>query len=444
MLPSNISRRQFIAGSAALVTASAFAQQEDRISPRIDKLNIAVVGAGGRGAEDIRGCEGQNFIALCDVDDERAADSYKKFPNAKRYKDWRKMLEAENKNIEAVIVATPDHHHAIVSINAMKLGKHVYCEKPLTRTIFEARQIAKTAAEMKVATQMGTQGHAFEGTRQAVEVIRAGAIGDVKEVHVWSDRPGSWWRQGIDRPTDEQPIPPGLDWDLWLGPSPMRPYNRAYVPFTWRGFWDFGTGPIGDMGIHNFDTAFWALELGLPITIQVLDAEGVNQETGPKWSIIEINFPARGAKPPVKLTWYDGLKKPARELFQGEKIPTNGSLIIGQKGTLFTRTWHGGGEAEGDMFVLLPRREFEGYQPPPKSLPRPKSHYTEWLNACRGIGQPLSNFTYASVLTESLLLGSLALRLGKKIEWDAEKMEVKNNPQANQFITPQFRPGWSL
>src|SRR5256885_2134603 len=248
-----------------------------------------------------------------------------------------------------------NHNHAIVSIHAMKMGKHVYCEKPLTRTIYEARQMAKVAKEMNVQTQMGTQGHAFEGSRQAVDVIRSGAIGDVSEVHVWSDRPGSWWQQGIERPTDEPPVPPTLDWDTWLGPAPARPYNKAYVPFTWRGFWDFGTGAIGDMGIHNFDTAFWALELGLPTTVEVKDTSGVNNETGPKWCIIEINFPARGAKPPVKLMWYDGLKKPPTELFQGEKRLTNGSLIIGSKGTLFTRTWHGGGETanpEEDFYLL--------------------------------------------------------------------------------------------
>jgi predicted dehydrogenase len=455
MLPSHllgsdqISRRRFIVGSAAAaagaLAASAFGQEKaaDRISPRIDKINIGVVGAGGRGTEDISGCEGQNFIALCDVDDERAAGSFKKFPNAKRYKDWRKMLEAE-KNLEAVIVATPDHNHAIVSIHAMKLGKHVYCEKPLTRTIYEARQMAKVAAEMKVQTQMGTQGHAFEGSRQAVEVIRSGAIGDVTEVHVWSDRPGSWWQQGIDRPTDEQAIPATLDWDTWLGPAPQRPYNKAYVPFTWRGFWDFGTGAIGDMGIHNFDTAFWALELGPPTSVEVKDAQGVNNETGPKWCIIEINFPARGAKPPVKLTWYDGLKKPPTDLFQGEKRPTNGSLIVGSKGTLFTRTWHGGGEADDDFYVLLPRREFEGYKPPPQILPRAKSHHKEWLAAIRGVGAPLSNFGYAAVLTESLLLGNVALRCGKKLEWDAPNMRAINIPQADQFIRPQFRAGWSL
>jgi len=439
-----------MAGSAALVAATAFAQDQsaDRIAPRVDKVNIGVVGAGGRGAEDIKGCEGQNFIAMCDVDDERAAESFKKYPNAKRYKDWRKMLE-EEKNLEAVIVATPDHNHAIVSIHAMKLGKHVYCEKPLTRSIYEVRQMAKVAAEMKVQTQMGTQGHAFEGTRQAVEVIRSGAIGEVSEVHVWSDRPGSWWPQGIDRPTDTPPVPPTLDWDTWLGPAPQRPYNKAYVPFTWRGFWDFGTGAIGDMGIHNFDTAFWALELGLPTTVEVKDTSGVNKETGAKWAIIEINFPARGAKPPVKMMWYDGLKKPPTDLFQGEKRPTNGSLIIGSKGTLFTRTWHGGGETanpEDDWYVLLPRREFVGYKPPPPVLPRARnsSHHGEWLAAIRGMGKPGSNFGYASVLTESLLLGNVALRVGKKIEWDAQNMRAVNAPEADQYIKPQFRAGWSL
>ena len=302
---------------------------------------------------------------------------------------------------------------------------------------------------MNVQTQMGTQGHAFEGSRQAVEVIRAGAIGDVSEVHVWSDRPGSWWQQGIDRPKDEPPVPATLDWDTWLGPAPARPYNKAYVPFTWRGFWDFGTGAIGDMGIHNFDTAFWALELGLPTTVEVKDTSGVNNETGPKWCIIEINFPARGAKPPVKLMWYDGLKKPPTELFQGEKRPTNGSLIIGSKGTLLTRTWHGGGESanpQEDFYVLLPRREFEGYKPPPPILPRARnsSHHAEWLAAIRGMGKPLSNFGYASVLTESLLLGNVALRVGKKLEWDAQAMRAVNTPEADQYIRPQFREGWNL
>jgi predicted dehydrogenase len=309
--------------------------------------------------------------------------------------------------------------------------------------------MAKVAAEMKVATQMGTQGHAFEGTRQAVEVIRSGAIGDVSEVHVWSDRPGSWWQQGIERPTDEPPVPATLDWDTWLGPAPARPYNKAYVPFTWRGFWDFGTGAIGDMGIHNFDTAFWALELGLPTSVEVKDSSGANKETGPKWCIIEINFPARGAKPPVKLMWYDGLIKPPTDLFQGEKRPTNGSLIIGSKGILFTRTWHGGGESanpEEDFYVLLPRREFIGYKPPAPILPRARnsSHHAEWLAAIRGTGTPLSNFGYASVLTESLLLGNVALRVGKKLEWDGANMRAVNTPQADQYIKPQFREGWSL
>jgi predicted dehydrogenase len=439
-----------VAGSAAIaggmICGGAVGQDAaaERVARQIEKINIGVVGAGGRGAEDIKGCEGQNIIALCDVDDERAADSFKKFPDAKRYRDWRVMLEKE-KNIEAVIVATPDHQHAIVSIAAMKIGKHVYCEKPLTRSIWEARQMANVAAERKVATQMGTQGHAFSGTREAVEVIRAGAIGQVREVHVWSDRPGSWWQQGIERPKDEQEIPKTLDWDLWLGPAPMRPYNKAYVPFAWRGFWDFGTGAIGDMGIHNFDTAYWALELGLPTSVEVKDAAGVNGESGPKWCIIELNFPARGAdKPAVKMVWYDGGKKPPTELFQGEKRPTNGSLIIGSKGTLFTRTWHGGGEAEGDMYVLLPRGEFVDYKPPLTVLPRGRTHHQEWLAACRGGGMPLSNFGYAAKLTESLLLGNVALRLGKKIEWDAEKMAVKNTPEADQYIKPQFREGWEL
>ena len=310
--------------------------------------------------------------------------------------------------------------------------------------------MAKVAKEMNVQTQMGTQGHAFEGTRQAVEVIRSGAIGEVREVHVWTDRPGSWWPQGIGRPTEQETAPATLDWDTWLGPAPERPYSKAYVPFTWRGFWDFGTGAIGDMGIHNFDTAFWALELGLPTSVEVKDAAGVNSETGPKWAIMEIHFPARGDKPPVKMMWYDGLKKPPTELFQGEKRSSNGSLIVGTRGTLYTRTWHGGisnGTAEDDLwYLLLPQREFIGYKPPLPTLPRARnsSHHTEWLNAIRGVGKPLSNFGYASVLTESLLLGNLALRVGKKIEWDSHKMKAKDCPEADQFIRRQDRSGWAL
>lgn len=458
---NRVSRRRFLAGSAAaasgLFAAGMLAGQENgpgRVASS-QKLNIAIVGCGGRGADDLAGVSSQNIVALCDCDERRAAESLHRYPGAKHYQDWRKLLD-DAKDFDAVVVATPDHNHAIISIHAMKLGKHVYCEKPLAHSIFEARQMAKVAAEQKVATQMGTQGHAFAGTRQAVEVIRSGAIGDVRELHVWTDRPKGWWPQGVLRPTDTPPVPPGLDWDVWLGPAPYRPYNPIYVPFKWRGRWDFGTGAIGDMGIHNLDTAFWALELTAPTRVQIQDSSPPpdapeTQESPPLWSILELHFPARGEKPPVRMTWYDGGRLPPADLFFGEPVPQGdgGSLVVGSKGSLLTRTWHGG-ENPNDWFVLLPRRQFEGYEPPAPTLPRVKTapgesgHHLEWIAACKGEGKPLSNFGYASVLTESLLLGNVALRAGRPIEWDARNTRATNCPEADPFIGPQFREGWSL
>lgn len=456
-------RRQFVMGGlagSALLASGSFgpnAKAADivefpkrRVSAN-DKLNIAVVGVGGRGADNLAALSltDVNIVALCDCDDRRAAYSYGKYPAAKRYTDWRKLMEDE-KSFDAVLVATPDHNHAIISIAAMKRKKHVYCEKPLAHSIREVREMAKAAAEAGVATQMGTQGHAYDGTRRAVEVIRSGAIGEVRELHVWTDRPNKWWPQGVDRPTAEMPVPQGLDWDQWLGPAAWRPYHSAYVPFKWRGFWDFGTGAIGDMGVHNLDTAFWALELTAPTSVKIRDCspaltDSSAKETAPLWSILDLQFTARGDKPPVKMTWYDGGKLPPAELFHGEPIPIKdgGSLIVGSKGTLLTRTWHGG-ENEKDMFVLLPHKHFAEYQPPPVSIPRVTSHHHEWVDACRGRGQTLSNFGYASVLTESLLLGNLALRVGKDIDWDAKAMQATNRPEAERFIRPQFREKWTL
>jgi predicted dehydrogenase len=453
---TRLTRRAFLAataGAAGGVAAGAQNPQERpaRRVPSGEKINLAVIGAGGRGADDMNDLQaaGVNFVALCDCDPRRAAEAFRRYPEARQYTDWRKMLDRE-KGIEAVLVATPDHNHAIVSIAAMKRGKHVYCEKPLAHSIGEVRQMAKVAAQTGVVTQMGTQGHAFEGTRRAVEVIRSGAIGDVSELHVWTDRPAGWWSQGIPRPKETPPLPAGLDWDVWLGPAAWRPYHPAYVPFAWRGFWDFGTGAIGDMGIHNLDTAYWALELGSPTLVEVKDCspaltDPASRETAPLWSVIAFHFPARGNRPPVQMTWYDGGKLPPRELFQGEPLLSKdgGSLIIGSKGTLFTRTWHGG-ENASDMFVLLPRKQFAGYSPPAPSLPRTQSHHQEWVDACRGQGTTQSHFGYAAALTEALLLGNVALRTGKKIAWDATKMQAKNCPEATPFLHPAFRKGWKL
>src|SRR5688572_20944740 len=296
--PTRLTRRDLLVGGAALGVSSMvhFAGAQEQSSKKVlspsEKLNIGLIGAGGRAAENVRFVEQHNIVALCDVDESRAS-LFARYSAAKKYKDFRKMLDAE-RSLDAVVVSAPDHIHATAAISAMKLGRHVYCEKPLARTIYESRRMRDVAAETKVATQMGIQGHAFEGTRQAVEAIRAGAIGEVSEIHVWSDRPANWWPQGVGRPEGTPPVPQGLDWDLWLGPSPKRPYHAQYVPFKWRGVWDFGTGAIGDMGVHNLDTVYWALELALPHTVEVKDAAGVNQETGSTWSIIELHFAACG------------------------------------------------------------------------------------------------------------------------------------------------------
>lgn len=454
-----LSRRAFLANAAAMaggLAACRTASPPPAVSPggrpRGDVLALAIIGAGGRGGDNLEALAATgavDIVAICDCDARQADAAFKRYPKAARYADWRRLLDSGSA-IDAVVVSTPDHNHAVVATAAMRRGKHVYCEKPLAHSIFEAREMARVAAQHGVATQMGTQGHAFEGTRRAVEVLRAGVIGEVTELHVWTDRPAGWWAQGITRPADTPAVPDGLDWDVWLGPAPQRPYNPAYVPFKWRGFWDFGTGAIGDMGIHNLDTAFWGLDLGAPTSVVVKDcepalADPASHETAPLWSILELRFAARASGPAVTMTWYDGGKLPPRDLFQGEKLISRdgGSLVIGSKGTLFTRTWHGG-ETDADMFVLLPRKQFVGVAPPTPTLPRVVSHHHEWVDACRGKGMALSNFGYAARLTEALLVGNLALRTGQSIEWDSAGMRAVNSPEADRFIRPEFRNGWSL
>ena len=407
-----------------------------------DKLNLGIIGPGGRGGGNLGAVSGENIVALCDVDEKRAAQAMASYPQARYNRDFRRMLDVE-KHLDAVVVSTPDHTHAVASVMAMKRGLHVYCEKPLAHSIHEVRAMKETAATMGVATQMGIQGHAYPGTREAVEVVRSGALGPVRELHVWTDRPAGWWPQGVTRPVEVRDIPESLSWDLWLGPVPWRPYHPVYVPFKWRGRWDFGTGAIGDMGIHNFDTAFWALELGLPTSVEVLEAGDVFADTPPRWSTMKLQFPARGSQPAVEMFWYDGGKRPAAELFQGAKIEGNGSLMIGEKGTLYTRTWHGGSKPE-DWHLLLPEKEFVDYEPPTPTLPRVQGHHQEWLDACRGSGWPSAHFGYAAVSTESMLLGALALRLGRPIEWYAGQGKVAGCAEADAFIHPEYRRNWEL
>lgn len=407
-----------------------------------DKLALGIIGAGGRGWDNLQSVASERIVAIADVDDARCSEALKAYPAANHYRDFRQMLDKE-KSLDAVVISTPDHTHAVTAIAAMQRGLHVYCEKPLARSIYDSRRMAEVAGKSGVVTQMGQQGHALEGSRKAVEVIRSGVLGEVRELHVWTDRPAGWWPQGEPRPTETPPVPKSLDWDLWLGPAPYRPYNPVYVPFTWRGRWDFGTGAIGDMGVHNLDTAYWALELGLPTSAEVVAASLKTDDCPPLASIMDIEYPGRADAPAVKLRFYDGKLLPPEELFHGEAITDNGSLVIGSKGTLYTRTWHGG-ETDADMFLLLPRKEFIEYQPPAPTLPRTAEHHMEWIEACKGGPRTQSDFAYASRLTEGLLVGQLAVHVGKRIEWDAANMRATGCPAADAFIRPQYRSGWEI
>ena len=447
---SKISRRDFM-GAAAAVAAFTIVPRHvlggpGQIPPS-EKINIAGVGIGGQGGADLRELSSQNIVALCDVDSRHASGTFKRYPNAKQYKDFREMLDKEDKNIDGVVVGTPDHLHAIVSMAAIKRGKHVYCEKPLTHTVFEARMLADAAREHKVATQMGNQGQASEEVRLLCETIWDGAIGQVHEVHVWTDRPlnginNVYWPQGIDRPKGEDPVPDTLDWDLWIGPAPMRPYvgNRVYNPFVWRGWWDFGTGALGDIGCHSLDPVFRALKLGYPTSVEAC-CTLVNNETYPVASRVTYEFPARGDLVPVKLHWYDGGMKPPRppELEDGRKWDTNGQLYIGSKGKML------GGR-------LIPESRQKEYGKPPHKLERSPGHYMEWVIACKG-GKPAgSNFPdHAGLLAQVVLMGNIAIRpalkdklLGTKLLWDAKEFKFTNMPEANQFLTKEYRQGWSL
>jgi predicted dehydrogenase len=415
-----------------------------------ERINVAGIGAGGMGGGDIATVAklGANVVALCDVDEQRAAGSFKAFPKARRYKDFREMLEKEDKNIDAVTVGTPDHIHAVASIRAIKAGKHVYCQKPLTHTLHECRELTRAARSAGVATQMGNQGHATEGARLTNEWIQAGVIGTVREVHVWSDRAGRLWKQGIGRPTETPPVPRTLDWKLWLGPIRERPYHPAYCPVSWRGWWDFGTGAMGDMGCHIIDHPVWALRLGPPSFVEarttldgsLLSGERPNTETYPIAALIYYEFAARGDLPPVSMTWYDGgLMPPApAELPHDQRLPENGVLYIGSKGKMYHSS-HGG------MPQLLPHALHEDANKVKKTIERSPGHYEEWVNACKGGARPVSNFDYAGPLTEIMLLGVLSLKApGRRLEWDSEHLKIKNAPELNHLVHTEYGKGWTL
>lgn len=443
-------RRAFLGASAATIATFLIAPRHvlggAGQTPPSEQLNLAVVGAGGRGSDDLEEVKSQNIVALCDVDQRNAAGSFKRFPGAKQYQDFRVMLEKE-KNIDAVVVATPDHNHAVASMAAIKLGKHVYCEKPLTRTVREARALAQAAAAAKVATQMGNQGMAFDGNRLIKEWLWAGVIGPVREAHVWSDRPTHrgkmplWWPQGIERPTDTPPVPATLNWDVWLGPAPWRPYHPAYVPFKWRGWWDFGSGGLGDMGIHNLAPVFSALKLGPPLTVHATSTP-VFKESVPLAAVVHYEFAARGDMPPVKLHWYDGGLLPERpeELEEDRALdPEDGIIFVGDKGKMLVKGWG------GEQPRLIPESKHREFKPPPKTLARSIGHHAEWIQACKKGTPTESNFGFAGPLTEAVLLGSVAIRMGgEKLRWDSVQMKIPNLPEAEEYLHYKYRDGWSL
>jgi predicted dehydrogenase len=409
------------------------------------RLNLGIIGAAGKGQSDMYGAAGfnekqgtstENVVAICDVDLGRARKAQEKFPKARLFQDYRRMLD-EVREIEACTISTPDHHHAPAAIRAMRLKKHVYVQKPLTHSIYEARTLQKVARKYKVATLMGNQGHSGEDVRRFCEMIWAGAIGPVREVHAWTNRP--IWPQGINRPAGEKPVPADLDWDVWLGPAPVRPFNDGYHPFAWRGFWDFGTGALGDMACHILDPACWALKLSDPKSVEATSLDAT-AESAPKWAIITYQFPARGSMPPLKLVWYDGGKMPSNELLgigPKDKFMDNGSLFIGEKGKMVIETYGGNPRFTADS----PVKEFAT---PPKTLERSPGHYKEWVDACKGLRKNTgSNFDYACPFTEIVLLGNLAVRTGTRVEWDAAKMRARN-VDVSHLVKRKYRKGWEV
>jgi len=395
-----------------------------------ERLNIGIIGVAGRGRANTDQVIGENIVALCDIDDNYLRITARRFPKAKTYNDWRKMLE--QKDIDAVMVSTTDHTHAPASVMAMKCGKHVYCEKPLAHSVHEARAVQETYLKCKVSTQMGTQIHAGDNYRRVVELIQSGAIGPVREVHVWCGRQGP----SPERPKEENPVPEHLHWDLWLGPAPWRPYHSSYLPgcVTWEQRWDFGNGCLGDMGSHLIDLPFWALKLRDPLTVT---AEGshLSPESYPYWLIVHWEHPARGDMPPLTLHWYDGIQRPKSPSGHDLKKWDIGALFVGDKGMLL---------ADYNRRILLPEADFKDFKPPKAWIPPSPGHWKEWILGCKTGSPTLCNFDYSGKLIEHNLLGTVAFRVGKKLEWDAKNLKAKNCPDADRYIRPRYREGWTL
>ena len=431
-----------------------------------DRINIACIGVGGKGDSDTSSAYGMggNIVALCDADQNRLNSKFnqlkdratkeKRTYDAKVYQDYRKLFDEVGSSIDAVTVSTPDHHHAPAAIRAMRLGKHVYCQKPLTQSIYEARLMKKLTAEKNLATQMGNQGSAENGLRRAIEVIQAGIIGKPLELHVWSNRP--IWPQGMDRPEGEDPVEPTLDWNQWIGPAQMRPYKKGvYHDFKWRGWLDFGTGALGDMACHTVNMPFRALRLGYPNVIECEKTSGMNKESYPKNSRIRFEFPERDGLPPLKFWWYDGGWKPGKEIITpvvdlyGDRLPGSGCYIVGTKGVIFSPDDYGGQfliKLKDDAELKKGDNRHEAIQNVQVSIPRSPGHDQEWFRMMR-TGEPsFSNFEIAAYLTETILLGCIAMRVGegKRMEWDGPNMKSPNLPEAAQFVKRDYRAGFEV
>jgi predicted dehydrogenase len=429
-----LNRRRFLAQSAGVTlglwAAKGFGAAE-AVSAN-DKLNIGIVGVANQGRFNLDNVAGENIVAVCDVDDTYLAEVARRFPAAATYNDFRRLID--QKGIDAVVVATPDHTHAVAAVAALKSGRHVYCEKPLARTISEARIVTETARREKRVTQIGTQIHAGSNYRRVVELVQSGAVGPIGEVHVWV---GATYG-GMDRPQDTPAVPPNVHYDLWLGPVAERPYSPEYLPARWRNWWAFGGGALADFGCHFMDLPHWALGLRQPLSAAVLDGPPVHAESVPPWLIVRYEYPARGPQPPVKLTWYHGGKQPAMlpDLL-GDRPESwkSGVLFVGAKGTLLS---------DYTRHVLLPEKEFAGFVPPAPSIPDSIGHHQEWIRACKNGGPTTCGFDHSGPLTEAVLLGNVAYRAGSRLEWDPQRLAATNCPGAKAFIQYEYRRGWTL
>jgi len=459
MSSSHLSRRAFLAATTTAAVAASAAPNDAKVVPgKISpnqKLNVAAIGAGGKGGGDIWACREENVVALCDVDADRAAKAFDTFKDARKFKDYRNMLEAMPE-IDALTISTPDHTHAPAAYLAMKLGKHVYVQKPLTHTVAEARLLKNTAAEMGVMTQMGNQGHCGDGARELCEMLWTGAIGNVKEAHVWTHRP-VWANQGMAEPLPPQIAPENLDWDRWIGTAPWRPYNKGIAPHDWRAWLDFGGGALGDMACHIMDPIYMSLKLveAPSFTVEVVEQQGANSETFPIMSTIKYAFPARGDMPAVDVYWYDGhwpdpatgeviSNRPKRPdgVPEDEELGdsnANGSYLIGEGGIITTGEY-------GGRTRLLPASAMEQYTKPEPFLPRipDQDPYKNWLDGIKNGEQPASNFDYSGPFTEMVNFGNLVVTSGKKLAWDNVKGEVTNVPNAKEIVSKEYRKGWEL